>query len=53
MKKGWCYKCLSWKHSGKDCKKEISRWNCHHLENGKVCGKAHSSWLHGTKVDLS
>ena len=53
MKKGWCYKCLSWKHSGKDCKKEISRWNCHHLENGKVCGKAHSSWLHGTKVNLS
>ena len=53
MAKGWCYKCLSWKHSGKDCKKEISRWFCHVKTKGKVCAKAHSNWLHGCKTKLN
>ena len=53
MQKGWCYKCLSWRHSGKDCKKEISRWFCHIKTKGKVCAKAHSNWLHGCKAKLN
>ena len=53
MKKQWCYKCLSWKHSGKDCKKELSRWFCHVKVKGQACAKAHSNWLHGTKIRLN
>ena len=53
MKKGWCFKCVSWKHAGKDCKKEAGKWFCHIKTNGKVCNKPHSNWLHGCKVRLS
>ena len=53
MQKGWCFKCLSWKHAGKDCKKDKKDWFCHVKENGKVCNKAHSNWLHGCTARLS
>ena len=54
MKKGWCFKCLSWKHSGKDCKKEKEKWFCHiKNDKGNICGKMHSNWLHGCTARLS
>ena len=47
-----CWKCLSWRHQAKDCKKTEDKWYCRVKENGELCKKPHSRYLHGSSVKI-
>ena len=47
-----CWKCLSWRHQAKDCKKTEDKWYCRVKENGDLCKKPHSRYLHGSSVQI-